>query len=120
MVAFSFSPEFAGPVSARVKKQTIRQTRRAKVGDRIQLYTGMRTSNCVKLVADDPVCTYVGYVHINPKGLTVGDTSKSPRDIDEFARLDGFKDYAAMLAWFQGRYGQPSFIGYLHRWEWPE
>jgi hypothetical protein len=118
MVAFSFSPEFAGPVSAREKKQTIRQTPRAKVGDRIQLYTGMRTRNCVKLVAEDPVCTYVGYVNISPTGLTVSDTSKHPRDIDEFARLDGFEDYAAMLAWFKGRYGHPSFIGYLHRWEW--
>lgn len=69
MVAFSFSEQFAGPVSRREKLQTIRQTRRAKIGDKIQLYTGMRA------------------------------------------------DYEAMLAWFQGRYGQPTFIGYLHRWE---
>lgn len=117
MVAFSFSEQFAGPVSRREKLQTIRQTRRAKIGDRIQLYTGMRTTSCQKLTDVDPICTYVGYVAIRPEYLTVGDTSKHPRDRDEFARLDGFADYEAMLAWFQGRYGQPTFIGYLHRWE---
>lgn len=118
MVAFSFSPEFAGPVERREKRQTIRQTRRASVGDRIQLYTGMRTKQCRKLVEEDPLCTFVGYVAIRPDYLTVGDVRSHPRDIDEFARLDGFTDYAGMVAWFQARYGQPSFIGYLHRWEW--
>jgi hypothetical protein len=43
MVAFNFATEFAGPVERREKKQTIRQTRRAKPGDAIQLYTGQRT-----------------------------------------------------------------------------
>lgn len=119
MVAFNFASEFAGPVERREKCQTIRQTRRAEVGDNIQLYTGQRTIECRKLSAVDPVCTYVGYVAIRPDYLTVGDVTKHPRDIDEFARQDGFKDYADMCAWFAQRYGQPSFVGYLHRWEWP-
>ncbi|MHA6684447.1 hypothetical protein [Mesorhizobium sp. A556] len=118
MAALNFSPEFAGPVERREKRQTIRQTRRAKVGNRIQLYTGQRTKDCRKLVEVDPICTFVGYVAIRPESLTVSDVRQHPRDRDEFARLDGFKDYAAMVAWFQARYGQQSFIGYLHRWEW--
>lgn len=117
MVAFSFSDRFVSLVESGLKTQTIRQTRRAKIGDAIQLYTGLRTKACRKLTPVDPICTYVGYVAIRPDYLTVGDTSKHPRDRDEFAALDGFKDYADMLAWFQDRYGQPSFIGYLHRWE---
>jgi hypothetical protein len=117
MVAFNFSPEFCGPVERREKLQSIRQTRRAQIGNRIQLYTGQRTAECRKLSAEDPVCTYVGYVAIRPDYLTVGDTSKHPRDRDEFARLDGFKDYADMHRWFSERYGQPHFVGYLHRWE---
>lgn len=118
MVALNFSPEFAGPVERREKRQTIRQTRRAKVGDRIQLYTGQRTKGCRKLSEIDPVCTYVGYVAIRPEYLTVGDAKAHPQDRDAFARADGFKDYADMVAWFQARYGQHSFIGYIHKWEW--
>jgi hypothetical protein len=118
MVAFNFQKQFAEPIQRREKKQTIRQTRRANVGDHIQLYTGMRTKQCRKLVDADPVCVCVDYVAIRPEYLTVGDVRKHPRDRDEFARLDGFKDYADMVAWFQNRYGQQSFIGYLHRWEW--
>lgn len=118
MVAFNFAAEFSGPVERREKKQTIRQTRRAKIGDRIQLYTGQRTLDCRKLSDVDPVCTFVGYVAIRPNGLTVGDVTKHPRDIDEFARLDGFADYADMQRWFYDRYGTNDFVGYLHRWEW--
>ena len=119
MVALNFSPEFAGPVERREKRQTIRQTRRAKVGDSIQLYTGQRTAACRKLSADDPVCTCVDYVAIRPDSLTVGNVNNHPRDMDEFARLDGFKDYADMHLWFSDRYGRETFIGYLHRWDWP-
>lgn len=118
MVAFNFAAEFAGPVERREKMQTIRQTRRAAVGDRIQLYTGQRTADCRKLSADDPVCVCVDYVAIRPDDLTVGDTSKHPRNRDDFARADGFKDYADMHRWFSERYGTEHFVGYLHRWEW--
>ncbi|RVG72467.1 hypothetical protein CN223_27900 [Sinorhizobium meliloti] len=118
MVALNFSPIFAGPVERREKKQTIRQTRRAKVGDRIQLYIGQRTKTCRKLSEVDPVCICVDYVAIRPNSLTVGDVTKHPRDMDEFARLDGFADYAAMHKWFSDRYGTEHFVGYLHRWEW--
>lgn len=117
MVAFNFKPQFCGPVERREKTQTIRQTRRAKVGDRIQLYTGMRTAKCRKLTAEDPVCVCVDYVAIRPDGLTVGDVRKHPRDRDDFARADGFKDYADMHKWFSEQYGTEYFVGYLHRWE---
>lgn len=118
MVALNFSPEFAGPVERREKKQTIRQTRRANVGDVLQLYTGQRTKSCRKLSAIDPVCVCVDYVAIRPDYLTVGDTRKHPRDRDEFARLDGFEDYQDMHRWFAERYGTDHFVGYLHRWDW--
>jgi hypothetical protein len=118
MVAFNFAEEFSGPVERRVKRQTIRQTRRANVGDLIQLYTGQRTPHCRKLTEDDPICTRVTYVAIRTSGITLGNVEGLPRDRDEFARLDGFEDYAAMLSWFQHRYGSGEFVGYLHQWEW--
>jgi len=116
MVALNFSEQFAGPVERREKMQTIRQTRRAAVGNRIQLYTGQRTANCRKLSDADPICTCVDYVAIRPDSLTVGDVRKHPRDMDEFARLDGFADYAEMHRWFSNRYSTEHFVGYLHRW----
>ncbi|MEZ2132730.1 MULTISPECIES: ASCH domain-containing protein [unclassified Sinorhizobium] len=120
MVAFNFQFQFAADVANRIKKQTIRQTRRGKVGDHVQLYTGQRTPNCIKLVEEDPVLVCVDYIAIRPDYLTVGDVNKHPRDRDEFARLDGFKDYEDMRMWFEQRYGSPTFVGYLHRWDWED
>lgn len=61
MVAYNFAAQFAEAVETRKKRQTIRAPRKdnrhAKVGDKLQLYTGMRTTNCRKLVNPDPRCT---------------------------------------------------------------
>jgi len=115
MVAFNFSPEFADAVERGDKVQTVRKTKRAKPGDMLQLYTGQRTKACRKL--REAECLYVDYVHIAPEGLTVGDTDKHHGNADAFARRDGFKDYAAMLAWFKAKYGADHFVGYVHRWK---
>lgn len=116
MVAFNFSPEHAPKVESGDKNQTIRRKRRGKVGDRCQLYSGQRTKTCRKLRADDPPLLAVTYCAIRPDYLTLGDTRVAPRDVDDFARADGFKDYKDMVAWFQAKYRRPSFIGYLHVW----
>lgn len=116
MVAFNFSPEFVAKVESGEKRQTIRRSRHGKVGDRAQLYTGQRTKACRKLVEPDPVLDLVGYVAIRPEYLTLHDTRQHPGDADDFARRDGFRDYADMVAWFQARYGTREFIGYVHRW----
>jgi hypothetical protein len=118
MVAFSFRAQFADLVRSRVKRQTVRASQRAKPGDRIQLYTGMRTKACEKLVADDPVCTVVDYCALRPGYITLGNKALHP-DADDFARADGFADYKAMLAWFEETYGSPYFVGFVHKWEWP-
>lgn len=116
MVAFNFSAEHAPAVERGDKNQTIRRTRRGKIGDRSQLYTGQRTPACRKLRADDPPLIVVTYCALRPEYLTLGDIRLAPRDIDDFARADNFKDYRDMLAWFEARYGSPIFIGYLHGW----
>lgn len=116
MVAFNFSPEHAPKVESGEKLQTIRRTKRGKVGDRSQLYTGQRTPACRKLRTDDPPLVMVDYVGIRPDSLTFGNAANHPRDIDECARMDGFEDFATMVAWFTAKYGSPFFSGYLHRW----
>lgn len=120
MVAINFSAEHAGKVEAREKTQTIRRKSRCAPGDKIQLYTGQRTKQCRKLVDDDPTCLDVTYVAIRPGDLTLGNTSRFPRDIDDFARLDGFADYEQMHRWFAERYKTEFFIGQVIRWHWPE
>lgn len=116
MVAFNFKAQFAPLVASWAKKQTVRAKRRAKKGDRLQLFTGLRTSDCRKLIEPDPVCTLVDYVSIRPEYLTLGDTSLHEGDADHFARRDGFANYAEMVAWFEQTYGSPYFVGYVHVW----
>lgn len=116
MVAFNFQQRFAPLVASRVKLQTIRQTIRAKKGDRIQLYTGMRTKSCKKLVEPDPVCVLVDYVGIRPDYLTLGNTKLHAGNADDFAMRDGFEGYDDMIEWFFETYGSRFFTGHVHVW----
>lgn len=114
MVAFNFSSQFVADVESGRKTQTIRQTSRAQAGDPIQLYTGQRTKACRKI--GDAVCIDSMYIGMTARGITLGDASRYPRDIDDFAKADGFADYAAMWKWFSERYRTNSFVGYITRW----
>jgi hypothetical protein len=114
MVAFNFSPQFVEDVESGRKTQTIRQTSRAKAGDTIQLYTGQRTKGCRKL--GDAVCIDSMYIGMTACGITLGDADRYPGTNDDFARADGFRDYAAMWGWFSERYETHSFTGYITRW----
>lgn len=80
MVAYNFSERFAGPVERGEKRQTIRKPRvngHAKVGDSLQLYTGMRTASCRKL--RDAVCHDVCSVLIAARNiLSVGAERRPP------------------------------------------
>jgi len=115
MVAFNFQPQFIVDIQSGAKTQTIRRTARAEVGDRLQLYTGMRTKACRKIVDPDPVCILTNYIALRPDGITFGDASLFP-SADDFARMDGFRDYADMHRWFAERYDDAYFVGRLTRW----
>lgn len=114
MVAINFSPQFADAVAAGQKTQTIRRRARAMAGQALQLYTGQRTKDCRKLA--DAVCIDCTYVGLTEHGVTLGDKSRFPSYIDDFARQDGFEDYAAMWKWFSEKYGTAGFTGYIIRW----
>jgi len=114
MVAINFSPQFAERVERGEKRQTIRRGRKCEPGTALQLYTGQRTKACRKLM--DAVCKDITYVGLTERGVTLGDKSKFPSDIDDFARADGFRDYAEMWQWFSTRYETNSFTGYVIRW----
>ncbi|SFF45399.1 hypothetical protein SAMN05216566_11456 [Aureimonas phyllosphaerae] len=119
MVAFNFQGRFVPLIENLTKRQTIRQTARAKPGDRLQLYTGQRTAACRRLVDPDPVCELVQYVALRPEYVTFGNLAALPpefEDRDEFARADGFADYREMLDWFEQQYRTRYFVGRLTRW----
>lgn len=115
MVAYSFKARFALDVATGKKMQTIRTDRKrhARAGEPVQLYTGMRTKACRKLIDPDPICVLSTYCAVRPDGITLGD--HPPMDRDEFARADGFADWQDMLAFFcpDGK----EFVGRLIRWE---
>lgn len=114
MVAINFSERFAGLVERGEKRQTIRRGKKCEPGAALQLYTGQRTKACRKI--GEAVCRDVTCVGLTARGVTLGDKSTFPSDIDDFARADGFTDYADMWKWFSERYETNSFTGYVIRW----
>jgi hypothetical protein len=73
MVAYSFQREFVQPIRERVKTLTIRAHRRGRgrhslPGERMQLYVGMRTRRCEKIIPD-PVCVGLADIRIDLRGL---------------------------------------------------
>lgn len=140
MVALNFQKQFAPPVESGLKPHTIRAPRKrnrkglfhgepCKVGERLQLYTGMRTSGCRKLA--DAECTAVTPITITQKldgrhWLYKGEISGSmiwwrktllpAREAEALAKADGFDDLDAMLGWFEKTHGLP-FKGFLIDWK---
>jgi len=134
MVAYSFRPRFAEPIASGhpatgiVKRQTIRapRSRHARPGELLQLYQGMRTKHCRKLIADQ-VCTAVrpvrlwisrGYVRFDDTGEAFGITAM----LDDFARADGFLHWADLQAFWRAEHEQAAdpemaFAGVLISWE---
>ncbi|MCO5082629.1 MAG: ASCH domain-containing protein [Rhizobiaceae bacterium] len=100
MVAYNFKAVFAGQVAALAKLQTVRADRRrhARPEEGVQLYCGMRTVQCRKLVEPDPICRDVRPITIvtNPlvedfiASIVIGARPLDRSEIEAFARADGF------------------------------
>lgn len=121
MVAINFT-KFVEKVEAREKRMTIRKTRRAEPGDKIQLYTHMRRKTCRKLVEEDATLSEVCQIWIDEEGITFGDGyagSLSGLGSEEIANMDGFQNFRGMKLFFRKQYGYP-FTGYVHIWDWPD
>lgn len=100
MVAYSFKRFFSPQISQGYKTQTVRADRRrhARPGEALQLYEGMRTRHCRKILTPDPLCTSVSEIVIETASsgsdfitsIEVGGIRLNGDDIEEFARADGF------------------------------
>jgi hypothetical protein len=129
LVAYSFKYRFAEPIIAGTKRQTIRADRKrhARPGERLQLFTGMRTRQCRKILDVDPVC-----IEVVPVRLIFAQDWRScifkidtilllPASMQIFARDDGFEDVEDMQKFWVAEHGigpRPAidFCGVLIRW----
>lgn len=119
MVAFNFMAAFAPQVESGVKQSTIRRRRKdgrppCRVGDALQLYTGMRTKSCRKL--REVVCTRIVPIAVDEKRQVVIDHySLFRHEIEAIAIRDGFNCGGAMLRFLESTHGLP-FDGWLIEW----
>ncbi len=133
MVALSFKAQFAPPIVAGLKRQTVRAGRKRppRAGERLQLYVGMRTKHCRKIIPD-PICTEVSLIVIevdaeHPEFIASinvgGDYPLNDRAIERFAVADGFSAGPNSTARFwmgefwMRHHGPGQFIGHVIRWE---
>jgi hypothetical protein len=84
MVAYSFNRRFVPAIEAGLKRQTIRSHRRrhARVGEALQLYTGMRTKAC-RLIRDDVVCVRLDEVRFDLRALDGLPVPKNSRQLQD-------------------------------------
>ncbi len=130
MPALNFMKQFAEDVEWGIKRQTVRALRKdgrahCKVGDRLRLYTGMRTKGCrllgeATVLSVEPVLIEGTCMSVNGTPLFSSILSRDqPGQTDnEFAEADGFGGFMEMADWFQQIHGLP-FSGVVIRWDQP-
>lgn len=119
MVAYSFKQQFVAPILSGAKRQTIRAERKrhARPGEQIQLYTAMRTKYCTAV--GTATCEAVLPITIDlltDRIMTGGTVFRSQANLDDFARVDGFKDWEEMRAFWLTNHGPDLFLGAVIRW----
>jgi len=121
MVAFNFQKQFVPMIQSGQKRHTIRIDRadgrpHAKKGDMLQLYTGMRTSACEKIIEEDVKCDRYEPVFITESNFFLNGAQLSMQEIDWLARNDGFANLMHMMSWLKNTHEFP-FKGALIGWE---
>lgn len=118
MTAYGFKKQFVEPMRAGTKIGTIRRLGNrphVKPGGLIQFYCGMRTKSCFRIMPDRP-CLRVNEIRINLTGKGHVLTSNGVHiegfsECDAFARMDGFRDMAEMLDFWENTHGAIDFSG---------
>lgn len=112
MVAFNFTV-FVDQIKDGRKRQTIRKKARCKPGDKLQLYTGMRSSLCTKI--GDAICKSVSEIVIDVDYVAVDGFRLASGDVIDLAQRDGFSGPIAFKGFFLDKYDLP-FHGHIIRW----
>ena len=114
-----FSARFAEVVREGLKCQTVRPTRKRTVCvlDELDLraWSGLPyRSKQVKL--REVVALSVHAVRITASWMVLDGRRLNPAEANQFARLDGFLNYANLAGWFQEVHGTANFEGVCIRW----
>lgn len=112
MVAYNFMIRLAPDVETGRKPFTIRderkgRSRHARPGEDIQLYTGMRTTACRKLVNPDPICERVvpiimWRVNQHRCSITLDGKLLTHDQADYIVTVDGFKSHEEFMEYHLG------------------
>ena len=116
MVAYNFKKQFAPLIKSGTKQQTIRaprKTRHAIAGEPIQLYTGMRTKACSKLIDPDPTCRAVLPISIDGMEVLIDGVPLMDKELEQLAIADGFNSLDELVDFFKDRM---PFEGVLIAW----
>jgi len=108
MPAYNFKKQFADAVAAGRKRQTIRKPRKRPTspGDRLYLYTGMRTKGCRKLREVDCDSVTPLELYFGLRAFSNG-VEMSGAEIVAMARADGFVNALDFFEFFGNQYGLP-------------
>ena len=129
MVAYSFQKRFVAAIRSGAKRQTIRAqrnrpARHARPGEPLQLFHGMRTRHCTRIIPDPTCVAILALRLVISEGclvdLVVSTRCLGPAEFDAFARRDGFSDASDMAAFWISQHcpGQSGLIfnGWLIEW----
>jgi len=134
MVAYNFKPQFEEDIATLKKRQTVRseRARHARPGEAMQLYTGMRTRACRKILNPAPICIDVQPIRIhldsrNPlliHSIAINEVPLDDDEIEQFAVADGFGG-ALVTGFARQRMGEfwlrhhewNGFLGVVIRWD---
>lgn len=122
MVAYNFRPQFVQPIQSASKRHTMRPQRKrhAHLGEPIQLYCGMRTRNCFKILDPDPICIRVAPIVLGPWGIELdGIETRDPHELNRYAQTDGFESWRELRRFFILTYGKGTWEGVFVEWEEP-
>jgi len=119
MPAYNFKKEFAYLVETGQKLQTIREVRKRKtaLGDKIFLYSGMRTKAC-RLLGMGEIVGVQKFILHSRETFTIADIDIPAmpwKDGLKLARQDGFDTWEEFVKFFEDHYGLP-FFGEIIRW----
>jgi hypothetical protein len=115
MAAYNFKPRYVPHILSGRKRHTIRdegKRRHARPGERMQLYTGMRTKACKKIMPD-PICTKVETIELHQFTVRIEGHILFADECEALAWADGFENFAEMHAFFAPRM---PFKGKLIHW----
>ncbi len=115
MPAYNFKKHFTSAIVNREKRQTIRKPRKRQTvpGDKLYLYTGMRTKQVKKL--HEAECIAVLPIIIGTSSVTLNGETLKTSEIDKLAKLDGFGTAQAFYDFFEENHGLP-FEGEVIKW----